>query len=408
MPRLISAFGLFVMMFLAWLMSSDRRRISWRVVLGGLAMQFTFAWAMLKGSTSQDPNKTPIGIAGNLFTALINHVDAGAKFIFTDRFEQIPFACKVLPAIIFFSALMSLLYHLGVLQWVVQGLGWAMQRTLGTSGAESFSAAANIFAGQTEAPLVVRPYLDKMTDSELMAVMTAGYASIAGGVMAAYVYMKIDAGHLLTASLLSAPASLLISKLMCPETGHPETMGATRVPLQRTAANSLDAIASGAEDGAKLAINVAAMLIAFLALIALLDTVISYFGGWFGQTWTLAALLGYLFAPFAWLMGVDSADVFKVGELIGLRMAANEFIAYQRLADWLKPDSGITLQPRSIIITTYALCGFANFGSIGIQIGGLGALVPSRRADFARLGFRAMLAGTLACFMTACIAGILL
>jgi CNT family concentrative nucleoside transporter len=247
-----------------------------------------------------------------------------------------------------------------------------------------------------------------MTDSELMAVMVGGYATIAGGVMAAYVSMGIDAGHLLTASIISAPAALLISKIMQPEVGTPESAGAATIEIENTTVNALDAISTGAADGLKLALNVGAMLIAFLAMIALVDSGLSAVGSWFGRTWSLEAGMGWLFAPFAWLMGIESGDVLAAGELLGLRMAANEFLAYDRLAEWLRPDSAVTLSPRSQVIVTYALCGFANLGSVGVQIGGLGALAPTRRADLARLAFRAMLGGTLACFMTGCVVGILL
>lgn len=255
---------------------------------------------------------------------------------------------------------------------------------------------------------MIRPYLERMTESELMAVMVGGYATIAGGVMAAYVSMGIDAGHLFTASVISAPAALLISKIMQPETSTPETAGAAQIEIERTSVNALDAISTGAADGLKLALNVGAMLIAFLALIALLDSGLSAVGSWFGRAWSLEAGLAWLFAPFAWLIGIESGDVLAVGELLGLRMAANEFLAYERLAEWIKPDSEVTLSPRSQVIVTYALCGFANLGSVGVQIGGLGAIAPGRRADLARLAFRAMLGGTLACFMTACVVGILL
>lgn len=407
MPRLISLLGLAVMMICAWLISSDRRRVPWRVIVGGVALQFLLA-AFLLRSPVMNRADGPLAAFNRGFNALIDHVDVGAEFLFGPLPQQIPFAFRVLPTIIFFSALMSLLYHLRILPWVVQVLSGLMCRTLGTSGAETLSAAANIFAGQTESPLVVRPYLERMTDSELMAVMVCGYASIAGGVMAAYVSMGIDAGHLLTASLMSAPAGLLIAKILEPETGTPETGSAAPIPIERTTVNVLDAVTVGAADGLTLALNIGAMLIAFLALVALADSGLATVGAWFGREWSLATGLGFLFAPFAWLMGVDANDVLSVGELIGLRMATNEFIAYEKLAEWLKPESAVQLSPRSQIIATYALCGFANLGSIGVQIGGLSALVPSRRADLARLAFRGMLGGTLACFMTACVAGILL
>ena len=407
MERGISLCGLVVMIGLAGLMSSNWRAVRKRVVCGGLTLQFGLAWLLLPASASVSGGKQLPAI-GRFFDWLLGHVNAGASFVFGAKFEEHFFAFKVLPAIIFFSALMSGLYHLGVMQRVVSVLGWLMQRTLGTSGAESLSAAANIFVGQTEAPLVVRPYLERMTESELMAVMVGGFATVAGGVMAAFIAMGIDAGHLVTASVISAPASLLIAKVLQPEMGVPVTLGAAPVELERTTVNLLDALAAGTTDGLKLALNVGAMMIAFLALIALVDSSIAIVGATLGQTWSLAAFLGYAFAPFAWLMGVESADVLKVGELVGLRMAANEFIAFERLAQWMQPDSTVHLSPRSQVIATYALCGFANFGSIGVQIGGLSALAPTRRADLARLSFRAMLGGTLACFMTACIAGVLI
>lgn len=407
MPRLISALGLVVMMFCAWLISRDRRRVPWRVIFGGVALQFLVAVVLLRSPVMQRSDG-PLAGFNHAFNALVNHVDAGAEFLFGPLPRQIPFAFRVLPTIIFFSALMSVLYHVRLLPWVVQLLSRVMCRTLGTSGAETLSAAANIFAGQTESPLIVRPYLETMTDSELTAVMVCGYASIAGGVMAAYVSMGIDAGHLLTASLMSAPAGLLIAKLIEPESGTPTTGSAQPIPIERTTENVLDAIAVGATDGLTLALNIGAMLIAFLALIALVDSGLAAAGAALGREWSLATGLGYLFAPFAWLMGVDAKDVLPVGELIGLRMATNEFIAYEKLSQWLKPESAVRLSPRSQTIVTYALCGFANLGSIGVQIGGLSALVPSRRADLARLAFRAMLGGTLACFMAACVVGILL
>jgi CNT family concentrative nucleoside transporter len=284
---------------------------------------------------------------------------------------------------------------------------------LGTSGAESLSAAANIFVGQTEAPLVIRPYVGQMTRSELMAVMVGGFATIAGGVMAAYIGMNIDAGHLITASVISAPAALLIAKILEPEVGQPQTLGTVRLEAKSEAVNVIHAASLGAADGAKLAINVAAMLIAFLALIAMANFAIERTGDWLSARfllptnwWSLEAFLGYAFAPLAWLMGVEWNDCFRVGELLGLRVVGNEFIAYERLSMW-KETSSVALSPRSEMIVTYALCGFANFGSIGIQIGGIGGLAPSRQGELAQLGLRAMIGGLLACFMTACVAGML-
>ncbi len=405
MERGISAFGLLVMIGLAWAIGSHRGRVSWRVVVIGCALQFAFAWLTLKTATGL----AVFEALGNGVERLLAFVDQGASFVFGPKFQDFYFAFKVLPTIIFFSAFMSVLYYLGVMQWVVRGMAWGMQRTMGTSGAESLSTAANIFVGQTEAPLVIRPYVSKLTDSELMTVMIGGFATIAGGVLAAYIGMKIDAGHLLTASVIAAPATLVIAKVMQPEVGHPETLGKIAHELPITAINVIDAAAEGATDGLKLALNVAAMLIAFLGLIALFDSLIGWVGSWFGLNWSLSVVLGYLFWPLAWVIGIESKDCLHAGELLGLRMVTNEFVAYQRLSSWnSNPADGIELAERTRVLLTYALCGFANFGSIGIQIGGIGALAPERRGDLARLGFRAMLGGTLACLMTACVAGVLL
>ncbi len=406
MERYISAFGLFVMIGLAWLMSANRRRVNWHLVAMGLLLQFGFAWLTLK----TEPGRLTFDALGELFSKVLDFVDAGASFVFGKEFRNYYFAFRVLPTIIFFSSLMSVLYHLGVMQRIVTLMSWVMQRTMRTSGAESLSAAANIFVGQTEAPLVIRPYVARMTNSELMAIMVGGFATIAGGVMAAYVGMGIDAGHLMTASIISAPAGLLIAKVLQPEVDQPDTLGQVAAELPQTNSNVIEAAAEGASEGLKLALNVAAMLIAFLGLIALLDWCLASIGRfYFAQTWSLSLLLGSLFSPLAWLMGVPRQDCMAVGELLGIRMVANEFIAYEKLAEWTKhPPASGELTERSRVLLTYALCGFANFGSIGIQIGGIGALAPERRSDLARLGLRAMLGGTLACFMTACVAGVLL
>ena len=406
MERYVSAFGLFVMIGLAWLMSSQRWRVNWRLVAMGLLLQFTFAWLTLKTA----PGRELFAALGVLFSKVLDFVDAGSEFVFGKSFQSFYFAFKVLPTIIFFSSLMSVLYHLGVMQRIVQVMAWVMQRTMRTSGAESLSAAANIFVGQTEAPLVIRPYVARMTNSELMAIMVGGFATIAGGVLAAYVGMGIDAGHLMTASIISAPAGLLIAKVLQPEVDHPDTLGHAETKLPQTNSNVIEAAAEGASEGLKLALNVAAMLIAFLGLIAMLDWMLTSLGQfYFGQKWSLSGLLGHLFSPLAWLIGVPQQDCVRVGELLGIRMVANEFIAYEQLAEWNRhPELGVVLTERSRVLLTYALCGFANFGSIGIQIGGIGALAPERRGDLARLGLRAMLGGTLACLMTACVAGVLL
>ncbi len=418
--RIISLFGLFAMVGIAWLLSSHKTKISWRIVSGGITLQFLLAVFVFY----TPPGQEIFQVTSEFLTQLLGYVDVGTGLVFgihpQEKDPELPpsflllrtIAFGVLPSIIFFSSLMAILYHWGVMQRVVSVFAWIMQKTLNTSGAESLCAAANIFVGQTEAPLVVRPYVTKMTQSELMAVMVAGFATIAGGVMAIYVGFGIEAGHLMAASVISAPAALLIAKVMMPETEQPETVGSIEVPQRQPTSNVIEAVAIGATDGMKLAINVAAMLIAFLALIAMLDAAIGWSGGWFGfeaeRRWSLATVLGYLFAPMAWLMGIETRDCLRAGELLGLKMAANELVAYARLSEWLDPDSGVVLGERTKVIMTYALCGFANFGSIGIQIGGIGGIAPDRRTDVAKLGFRAMLGGTLAAFMTACVAGVLL
>ncbi len=407
MERVVSAFGLFVMIGLAWLMSTHRRRFPWRVVLIGMVLQFVFALLTLRTA----PGRLLFDALGSLFTKILDFVDEGSKFVFGSEYAHHYFAFRVLPTIVFFSSLMSVLYYLGVMQRIVQAMAWVMQRTMKTSGAESLSTAANIFVGQTEAPLVVKPYVARMTNSELMAVMIGGFATIAGGVLALYVGMGIDAGHLMTASVIAAPATLVIAKIMQPEVDQPETAGVSASSLPMTNANLIDAAAEGASEGLKLALNVAAMLIAFLGLMAMLDWMLASIGDFYfdQKTWSLSAVFGYLFWPIAWVMGIPSADCSRAGELLGLRMVTNELVAYQRMSDWNnKPELGVELMQRSRVILTYALCGFANFGSIGIQIGGIGAMAPERRGDLARLGLRAMLGGTLACFMTACVAGVLL
>ncbi len=408
MERFISLFGLFAMIGFAWLLSSHKSKVSLRIVIGGVLLQFGLAALILKTT----PGKRLFVEAGAFFTQILNSVDAGAEMVFGPKFHEFYFAFKVLPTIIFFSSLMAILYHLGIVQRVVQVFAVLMQWTFRTSGAESLSAAANIFVGQTEAPLVIRPYVGSMTQSELMAVMVGGFATIAGGVLAAFVGMGIDAGHLMTASVISAPAALLLAKVMLPETEEPKTMGNVQIHVDKTGVNVVDAAANGAAQGLLLALNVAAMLIAFLALIALANACLGWIGVKFGFTganeWSLALILGYVFWPFAWLMGIESNDCFHAAQLLGLKMAATEFVAYQQLGEWIKPESTVHLSDRTVQLLTYALCGFANFGSIGIQLGGIGGIAPERRSDLARLGLRAMLGGTLAAFMTACVAGVLI
>lgn len=433
LTRLRSLVGLFALGFIAWLMSFNRKMISWRLVAWGTGLQLIFGLFILK---------TPMGTAifaglNTVVLALLGFTVEGARFIFgnlvsntvpigtldgTGGFVAVPgqvantgalFAFNVLPTIIFFSSLMTVLYHLGIMQWVVKGLAWVMQRTMGTSGAETLSAAGNIFVGQTEAPLLIKPFIEDMTKSELMAVMTGGFATVAGGVMAAYVGMLIAffpdvAGHLLAASVMSAPAALVVAKLMHPEEEEAVTANTLAIDVERPDVNVIDAASRGAGEGLHLALNVGAMLLAFIALVAMLDGILGVMGGWVGvDGLSIQGILGWGLAPVAWLMGVEWADARTVGALFGIKTALNEFVAYLQLSSILGPG-GEGLSPRSIVIATYGLSGFANFSSIAIQIGGISGIAPSRRHDLSRLGLRAMIGGTIAAFMTATVAGMLL
>jgi concentrative nucleoside transporter, CNT family len=411
--RLVSVLGMIVMLAIAWALSNNRKKIPWRTVIMGTLLQIGFAVLILK---------TPGGRgffqrASDFVTGFLDFSDAGARFVFGDGFAEHFFAFKVLPTIIFFSSFITILYYLGVLQWVVKGFAWVMMRVMGTSGSESLSASANIFVGQTEAPLLIRPYVDTMTKSELMAVMTGGFATIAGGVLAAYVGMGVPAGHLIAASVMSAPAALVMAKLMFPEVEQSLTAGEVRVTVEKPWVNLIDAAAEGATAGLKLVLNVAAMLIAFLALIALVNAALIKVGQGinsmldpFGYTLiaeqlSLEWLFGFLLRPLAWLMGVPWNEAPQVGTLLGIKTVLNEFVGYVRMEEMVNAGQ---LSPRSEAIATYALCGFSNFSSIAIQIGGIGGIAPSRKGDLARLGLRAMIAGSLACFQTATIAGMLL
>lgn len=424
MERLISVFGLFAMIAVAWLLSAHKRSFPWRVVLGGLLLQFAFGYALIRdGETTALPDapagekadesdgQAPLRAVGDFFTNLLDYVDAGAETVFGEQFEHHFIAFKILPTIIFFSSLMSIMYYLGIVQVIVACVAWLMQKTLGTSGAESLSAAANIFVGQTEAPLVVRPYVNLMTQSELMAVMVGGFATIAGGVLAAYAGMGIDAGHLVTASIVSAPAALLIAKVMQPEVETPKTLGRVQIQVERNACNVIEAAANGASEGLKLALNVGAMLIAFVALVAMVDSLIGWIGSFFvpfgGGAWSLQNIFGFVFYPFAWLMSIPQDECFRAGQILGTKMVLNEFVAYTDLAKAASSDKSV-FSTRTVTILTYALCGFANFSSIGIQLGGIGGIAPERKSDLAKLGLRAMFGGTLAAFMTACVAATLL
>ena len=401
MERLISVLGLAVFVGLCYAFSVDRRAVKWPPVLWGIALQLIFAILILKTA----PGLVAFKFLGDLVTQFLNFSDAGAKFVFGEKFTDHFIAFKVLPTIIFFSSFITLLYHYGILQRVVQAVAWGMIKTMKTSGAETLSCAANIFVGQTEAPLLIKPYVATMTLSELHAVMTGGFATIAGGVMAAYISFGVSAQHLIAASVMSAPAALAISKLLYPETEKSLTAGEVEIKVELVYANAVDAAASGASDGLKLAANVAAMLIAFLGLLAFFNALLGWFGGLISlPQLSLEWIFSYLMAPVAWLMGVPWADCAKIGVILGKKTILNEFIAYLDLMELVKKQA---ISERAAIIATYALCGFSNIGSIGIQIGGIGAMAPSRKGDLARLGVRAMIAGSVACFMTACIAGML-
>ncbi len=433
LPRLRSLLGLAVLLAAAWALSVDRKSVPWRVVIWGTALQVVFAVFILK---------TPAGeglfdAVNRVVVALLGFTVDGARFVFGNLvWDNVPvgtgtpgqgtftatpgqvantgafFAFNVLPTIIFFSSLMTVLYHLGIMQVVVKGIAWVMQRSMRTSGAETLSAAGNIFVGQTEAPLLIKPFVDRMTMSELMAVMTGGFATVAGGVLAAYVGILLAffpdiAGHLMAASVMSAPAALVVAKLMVPETEAPETAGSLDINVERPDVNVIDAAARGASEGLHLALNVGAMLLAFIALIYLLNGLLGWASGLMGLgELTFEALLGWALAPLAWLMGVPWVDAVSVGSLLGVKTVLNEFFAYFQLAGNLAAEP--SLQPRSIIIATYALSGFANFSSIAIQLGGIGGIAPSRRHDLSRLGLRAMIAGSIAAFMTATVAGMLM
>ena len=466
--RLISLFGILVLIGVAFLLSTKREEVDWKLVAWGVGLQLFLGLMIFYAPIIQ----TFFDYAGAAVARLLQFSDAGSEFLFdfanpTDgewARNAKNFAFSILPTIIFFSSLMTILYYLGIMQTIVRWFAILMRKTMNISGAESLSASANIFVGQTEAPLVIKPYVEKMTMSELAVVMTGGFATVAGGVLAAYVGMLGNffdgiAKHLLTASVMSAPAALVIAKIMYPETEEPATKGDVEMSFEQKDENLIGAAARGASEGLDLALNVGAMLLAFLALIAM----VNYMIGWPGMQWNLGVLetltkhytengmsipegcsmeavgtqaqviqdctlqmsqaagtpdawiapvislekiFGYLFWPFAWIMGVPTADCYYVGRLMGEKMIINEFVAYASLAEMLS-DPAVELSRRSVIISTYALCGFANFSSIGIQLGGIGGIAPSRKNDLAKIALRAMIGGTLAAMMTATVAGVL-
>lgn len=409
--------GLAALIAIALAFSENRRAVDWRLVATGIGLQLVFASFVLL---------TPFGAAifGALsegFVALLGFTQKGSSFIFGPLASQdalgFIIAFQVLPTIIFFASLMAVLYHLGIMQAIVKGMAWVITKVMNVSGAETLSVAANAFVGQTEAPLVVKPYIATMTRSELLALMIGGMATIAGGVLGAYVQMlggpdpeaqRYFAKHLIAASIMAAPATLVIAKILVPETGEPLTRGKVKANIERTTANVIDAAAAGASDGLRLALNVGAMLLAFIALIALLDAPIAWLGEitgmnqMLGRELGLSTLLGLVMAPIAWIIGVPWADAVSVGGLIGTKVVLNEFVAYAELSQ-IKD----TLSAKSQLIATYALCGFANFSSIAIQIGGIGGIAPERRHELAKFGLKAVLGGSLATFMTATIAGVL-
>jgi concentrative nucleoside transporter, CNT family len=403
--RLSGLLGLAAIVGIGFALSRDRRRVRWRTVAWGLGLQVAFAIFVLRVPAGQVLFRR----LGELVTALLHYSYAGSEFVFGELGKPnsslgVIFAFQILPAIIFVSALFAIMYYLGIMQVIVRAFAAVMSRIMGASGAESLNVAASIFMGQTEAPLTIRPFLPRMTRSELMTVMTSGMAHISGSIMAAYIAFGIEARHLLTAVIMTAPGTILMAKLMEPETEIPETYGNVKLAIPKTDVNVVDAAARGTSEGLHLMLNVIAMLVSFIALVALLN-------GGFGavHSWLpwfppdLQTVLGWIFQPVAFLMGVPWRDSGAIGGLLGTRMVLNEFIAYAQLGPMRE-----TLDPRSFTIASFALAGFANFGSVGIQLGGIGALAPERKGDLARLGFRAMIAGTLANFLSATIAGILL
>lgn len=427
---LFGILGLTILIGIAYLFSDNKKHVKWRQVFMGIALQLLFAVFVIL---------TPWGevvfdAIAKFFVKIISFTFDGAAFVFGALSDQtifgkafpsdmqgvgFVFAFQVLPTIIFFSSLMSVLYHLGVMQKIVQGMAWVMVKVLKISGSESISVAANVFIGQTEAPLVVRPYVEAMTKSELFTLMVGGMATIAGGVLAAYVGLLggtdpaqqvFYAKHLLSASIMAAPATIVIAKILIPERDKSLTMGKVEIEVEKTSSNVIEAAASGAADGLKLALNVAAMLLAFIALIAMLNWILQgFFTDLLGITFpagkavNLENILGYVLSPIAWIIGVPWNDAVTVGSLIGQKVVLNEFIAYLKLSELI--PTGV-LSQKAILISTYALCGFANFSSIAIQIGGIGGIAPSRKSDLARYGLRAVLGGSLATFMTATIAGV--
>ncbi|HVS90013.1 MAG TPA: NupC/NupG family nucleoside CNT transporter [Candidatus Acidoferrum sp.] len=409
MGRYAGVLGLATMLGLAYLFSTDRKAIRLKTVVWGLGLQLSFAFFVLRFEIGRRIFQT----AGYYVNKLLSYSYVGSEFVFGEIGKKVSslgfsFAFQVLPTIIFIAAFFALLYHLGVMQLIIRVAAWIMTRVMGASGAESLNVAASIFMGQTEAPLTIRPFLNKLTKSELMCVMTSGMAHVSGGIMAAYIAFGIEASHLLTAVIMTAPGTLLMAKMLVPETEKPLTAGLVEMPEMEKEANFLGAISRGTVDGLHLALNVGAMLISFLAMLALINAIMGGAHNWlFAHGITrfpssLQQIFGWVFAPVAWVIGIPWHDCLNIGNLLGTRMVVNEVVAFQQLGA-LKG----ALDPRSFTIATFALCGFANFSSIGIQIGGIGALAPDQRGQLAKFGIRAMLAGTMANLMSASIVGIL-
>src|ERR1700686_179445 len=406
MGRFTGVLGLIVILAVAYLLSSHRRAIRLRILAWGLGLQFLFAILVLR---------TDFGLVfqaiGKGVNAMLEYAEVGSQFLFGPLGAKagpfgVIFAFQVLPIVIFIASFFSILYYLGIMQFIVRWMAVGMQKTMGASGAESLNVAASIFMGQTEAPLTIKPFIAGMTPSELFTIMASGMAHVSGAVMAAYVKIAgVEIQHLLTAVIMTAPATIMLAKIIMPEVDKPVTAGKVEIKVEKTAVNIIDAAAQGAGDGLHLALNIGAMLIAFLALIAMVNGILGWAHGMPGMGWlpvSLQKTFGWMFAPVAWLMGVTWKDSTAIGNLLGTRLVLNEFVAFLELAP-LKAQ----LDPRSFTIATYALCGFANFSSIAIQIGGIGALAPSRKPDLARLGLKAVAVGSMANYMSACIAGML-
>ncbi|AWH35886.1 NupC/NupG family nucleoside CNT transporter [Stenotrophomonas sp. ZAC14D1_NAIMI4_6] len=416
-------FGLAVLIGITWLFSNNKRAVDWKLVITGITLQIAFAALVILVPGGRDV----FDALGKGFVKILSFVNEGSGFIFGSLMDTknygFIFAFQVLPTIIFFSALMGVMYHLNVMQGIVRVMAWSITKVMRVSGAETTSVCASVFIGQTEAPLTVRPYIARMTQSELLTMMIGGMAHIAGGVLAAYVGMlgggdpvqqAFYAKHLLAASIMAAPATLVVAKLLIPETGTPLTRGTVKMEVEKTSSNIIDAAAAGAGDGLKLALNIGAMLLAFIALIALLNAPLTWIGdvtglaAAIGKPTNLSTIFGYVLAPIAWVIGTPWADATTVGSLIGQKVVINEFVAYTELSQIVNGQvAGVSLSDEGRLIATYALCGFANFSSIAIQIGGIGGLAPERRHDLAKFGLRAVLGGTIATFMTATIAGVL-